>query len=108
MISPLDALTAALLGSSAWWLPPPPLQCDRAPTKLYTIEYVAPGQCGGASLACMQFRRGGVKRVHMKNGSVKKVRMPDSCRIMLVPSPYEADHFRHEKAHCNCPNWIDE
>lgn len=86
----LEAFAAALLGSSAWWLPPPPLQCDRAPTRLYTIEYVAPGQCGGGSLACMQFRRDG------------------SCRIMLVPSPYEDDHLRHEKAHCNCPSWIDE
>lgn len=82
------ALTALLL-SSAWWVPPPPPQCDREPTRRYTIEYVSPDHCKGSGGACMTF-------------------MPDgSCRIMIIRGPYDLDFIRHEKAHCNCPEWRD-
>jgi hypothetical protein len=90
----LDTLAAALMSSSAWWIPPPPPQCDYVPLRLYTIEYVSPEHCGGGSLACMQF-------VHDRRG--RRI----SCRIMVVRGPYELDHIRHERAHCNCPNWVD-
>lgn len=89
--------SAALLASTIWWppaLPPPPPQCDQAALRHYTIEHVSPEHCGGGSLACMQF-------VHDRQG--RRI----SCRIMLVPGPYEAEYLRHERAHCNCPTWID-
>jgi hypothetical protein len=75
----------------AFYVPPPPAQCDYEPSRRYTIEWVAPGSCGPMSMGCINFRKDG------------------SCRIRIETWHPElhADAIRHEKGHCNCLWWRD-
>ena len=68
---------------------PPPAQCDYEPTRPYVVLRGTARGCGNA-YAC--------SFPHAK-----------PCRIFIrdLPPDLYADHLRHEKGHCNCPDWID-